>query len=165
MDAIQEQLTNILERCKAKIQSNMQAQGINASGRTSRSFKVRTHDKGVKLVSQSNEKGFAPLSFGSGGFVTGIAPLSTLEVGRPGGNVPKGFYYIIRQWTRDKGLQFGSESERSTFAYFTAQKIASEGTQRNKQPKDVYSTPVNEVVEEIKKVLFVEVSKMIKTHF
>lgn len=165
MDAIQQQISDILQKCKERIQSNMQSQGINASGRTSRSIKVVTHDKGVKLTSQSDEKGFAPLTFGGGGFTTGIAPMSTLEIGRPGGNVPRGFYYIIKQWTRDKGLQFGSERERGTFAYFTAQKIAREGTERNKANKDVYSTPVKEAVAEIKQVLGAEISKMIKTNF
>ena len=125
MADIRKDIEAILERCKADIATNMETQGVNASGRTVGSLAVVSDGAGVRL----------------GLFGNSHAPLGTLEVGRAGGKVPAGFYQIIKQWTRDKGLQFGTESERGTFAYFVARKIAREGTQRHRIPVDVYSTP------------------------
>ena len=129
---------------------------MNASGRTVGSLAVVSGGAGVRL----------------GLFGKSHAPLGTLEVGRAGGNVPVGFYEIIKQWTRDKGLQFGTESERGTFAYFVARKIAREGTQRHRLPIDVYSTPAKAARNAIESVLrrMVKVSiqtsiKTAKTHF
>lgn len=127
----------MLERAKADIQAQMQAKRINASGRTSASLHVEMYDGGVRLV--------------GGG--QGTAPFPTLEIGREGGAVPQGFYYILKQWSRDKGIQFAKESERSTFAYFLARKIAREGTARHKSPDDIYSTVVTQAVANINEVL------------
>lgn len=136
MDIRQEVIT-LLERAKADIQAQMQAKKINASGRTSASLHVESYDGGVRLVGGGQD----------------TAPFPTLEIGREGGNVPQGFYYIIKQWSRDKGIQFANESERSTFAYFLARKIAREGTARHKSPEDVYSTIVTRAVANINEVL------------
>ena len=81
------------------------------------------------------------------------APIPTLEFGRKSGKVPRGFYYIIKEWTREKGLNFASESERGTFAYFVARKIAREGTKRNMTNADVYSTPVMNAKDRIEKAV------------
>ena len=89
-----------------------------------------------------------------------------------GGKVRAGFYGMIKQGTRDKGLQCGTESERGTFAYFVARKIAREGTQRHRLPVDVYSTPAKAAKNAIESVLRrmvkvgIETSlKTAKTHF
>lgn len=140
-------IAGILERTKAQIQVNMQTLNINASGRTSASLAVWDDNKGVYLGLQGDNH----------------APAETLEVGRAGGKVPAGFYEIIKQWTRDKGLSFGSETERGTFAYFVARKIASEGTQRHRVPVDVYSTPARQAVPQIQQVLADMVYKLIRT--
>lgn len=153
---IRQNIAAILERCKADIETNMQTQDINASGRTVGSLAVVSDNEGLRL----------------GLFGNAHAPLGTLEVGRAGGRVPSGFYQIIKQWTRDKGLQFVTESERGTFAYFVARKIAREGTQRHRLPVDVYSTPAKAAKNAIESVLrnmiqaFVKTSvQSTKTHF
>lgn len=132
-NGLQSDILSILEQLKQEIQATMQAKRINASGRTSRSLHTETYDKGLRLV--------------GGG--EGAAPIPTLEFGRGGGAVPKGFYYIIKQWTRDKGLNFASETERGTFAYFVARKIAAQGTHRHEANEDVYSTHVMNARERI----------------
>ena len=153
---IRNSIFTILERCKSDIETNIETQNVNASGRTVGSLEVVSDDKGLRL----------------GLFGNSHAPLGTLEVGRAGGRVPAGFYQIIKQWTRDKGLQFGTESERGTFAYFVARKIAREGTQRHRLPVDVYSTPAKAARNEIESILrnmiqaFVTTSvQSTKTHF
>ena len=153
---IRQNIAAILERCKADIETNMQTQDINASGRTVGSLAVVSDNDGLRL----------------GLFGNSHAPLGTLEVGRAGGRVPAGFYQIIKQWTLDKGLSFATESERGTFAYFVARKIAREGTQRHRLPVDVYSTPTKAARNEIESVLrnmiqaFVKTSvQSTKTHF
>lgn len=147
---LEQDILRVLTQAKDEIQAAMQSKGINASGRTSRGFAVEKDADGIRLVLNHNETAQVeckPRGFGS--VQVGTAPLSTLEVGRAGGKVPKGFYYMIKQWTRDKGLQFGSESERQTFSYFTARKIAAEGTKRNTNHVDVWSTPVNKAMEQL----------------
>lgn len=131
------EIYKILEAARDDIRGNMAAAGINASGRTSASIHVRDTADGVQLVGGGEN----------------AAPVPTLEVGRPGGKVPRGFYYIIKEWSKAKGIQFEKESERSTFAYFVAKKIAREGTQRNKENVDVYSTPVKKAVGSINEVV------------
>ena len=156
MADIRNSILTILERCKSDIETNMETQNVNASGRTVGSLAVVSDDKGLRI----------------GLFGNSHAPLGTLEVGRAGGRVPAGFYQIIKQWTRDKGLQFGTESERGTFAYFVARKIAREGTQRHRLPVDVYSTSAKAARNEIESILrnmiqaFVTTSvQSTKTHF
>ena len=62
------------------------------------------------------------------------APLiEGMETGRRGGKVPNGFYYIILQWSMDKGISFPTERDRRTFAYFVSKKIAEEGTVQYRQ--------------------------------
>ena len=140
-------IITILERCKKEIQANMQSRNINASGRTSASLKVETYAGGVRLVSAGER----------------IAPFDTVQFGRPAGKVPKGFYYIIKQWSRDKGLTFDRESERSTFAYFLSRKIAKEGTQRHRTPDEqVYTPAVTEAVKEIRATIGANVVQIIK---
>ena len=127
----------ILAAARDDIRNQMQARGVNASGRTSASIEVVEDAAGIALV--------------GGG--KGAAPIPTLEIGRPGGRVPKGFYYIIKQWTRDKGLQFGKESERQTFSYFLAKRIAAQGTLRHKHHEDIYSTVAAKAADEIEQAI------------
>lgn len=137
-----------LQQCGETIRANMQARKINASGRTSASIRVRETATGVQLVGGNSGTHNVEAPFGLQQRNT--APLPTVEVGRAGGEVPKGFYYIIKQWSREKGLRFRSEQERGTFAYFTARKIAREGTKRNKANEDIYSTAVTEAAADIR---------------
>lgn len=150
---IEENIVQILTQCRDEIRANISNKGINASGRTSAAFKVGKSDGGIMLYLDRSGR---------------TAPLDTLEIGRPGGNVPKGFYYIIKQWTRDKGMSFESETARQRFSYFTARKIAQVGTARHKQHEDVYSTAVQKARRGIVESVNFFVASMIKqatTHF
>ena len=146
---IDEYIEQRLEKLKGEIVGNMASKKINASGRTASSFRVEKYDNGFRLI--------------GGG--EGAAPLFTLEVGRPGGKVPMGFTSILVQWSRDKGITFATERERNTFAYFLGKKIAKEGTKRNKQNEDIYSSAVRSAVEEISKQLLVSVKEQIQLNF
>lgn len=140
---LHDEILAVLAQAKAEIQANMDANNENASGRTRRGFRVEEYNGGMRLVLAHEE--FAQVECkpkGTGSVQVGVAPLQSLEIGRTGGAVPKGFYYIIKQWTRDKGFTFGRESERQTFAYFVAQKIAKHGTRRSMQHVKVYDIPV-----------------------
>lgn len=135
VEDIRKRVAERLQASVQEIQGTMQANGINASGRTSASFRVEGTEDGVRLV--------------AGGADT--APVPTLEVGRTGGKVPAGFTDILEQWSKDKGLQFETESHRRSFAYLLGRKIAREGTQRNKENMDVYSGIVRKAADDIKK--------------
>lgn len=151
MDELEQQIIEVLTQARDEMRANMQAQNINASGRTSASLRVEKYAGGVRLVGGTD--GMHPVSDAPSGIdAADTAPIPTLEFGRAGGGnppVPRGFYYIIREWSREKGLSFASESERGTFAYFLARKIAREGTKRHQIPADVYSTPVMNARERI----------------
>jgi len=110
------QIRQIMHEAVNHIRRRLEEKNINASGRTSESFQVRRVSEGKYQIIQYGSR---------------IAPAETLEKGRPAGKVPKGFYYILKQWSIDKGLNFESERERGTFAYFLARRIAREGTMRS----------------------------------
>ena len=146
---IDEYVKQRLETLKTEIVSNIETKGISASGRTARSFRVEVYDGGIRLVGGGD----------------GAAPVNTLEVGRTGGGIPAGFTKILAQWSKDKGIAFETESKRNTFAYFLAKRIKEEGTLRNKQNTDVYSTAVQNAVEDIGWNLRIIIGEMIKTNF
>ena len=145
----------ILDAAKADIQSEMVAKGINASGRTSASFRVERYDGGIRLVMGGKD----------------TAPLETLEVGRPGGNVPGGFRNtkagvrdvsntfkaILVRWAKEKGIKdFGWGH-----ATILGRKIASEGTDRHSHPTVVYTAAVADARDEIMKTATVTVTEKI----
>lgn len=151
-DGIKSSIVRILTQARDEMRANMEARNINASGRTSASLRVEEYDGGFRLVGGSGNT--HRIDTPTQTIIQGdTAPIPTLEVGRAGGNVPKGFYYIIREWTREKGLQFRTETERGTFAYFLARKIAREGTARHAMPVDVYSTPVTNAKDALNKLV------------
>lgn len=135
----------ILNEARDSIRAEMAAKGINATGNTSRSFRVERYDGGIRLV--------------MGGESYRTAPLETLEVGRPGGNVPGGFRMtkagvldvsntfkaILVEWAKAKGIaDFGWGK-----ATIVGRRIASEGTLRHKNPVNVYSQAVTDAMRRI----------------
>lgn len=126
----------ILEKAKADIQARLESEDINATGNTSKSFRVERYDGGIRLV--------------MGGAPEKTAPLQTLEVGRPGGPVPRGFTQILVEWSIAKGIQFDKESHRRSFAYLLGRRIQRDGTLRNVRPVDVYTTAVMDAAARIK---------------
>lgn len=147
MAEMTEEITKELEALKERIRQNMETAGENASHRTEQSFEVQVYDGGLRLVARAGER----------------APLKTLEIGRPAGKVPSGFTAILEQWSRDKGIQM-SDNDRRTFAYFLGKRIQREGTRRNSQHEDIYSTAVEEAVKKIEQTIFAKVNEMIKTN-
>lgn len=153
-DNVPNTIAGILTQARDEIRANMQTQNINASGRTSAALQVRQVGSRLELVKVAGEN----------------APFQTLQYGRAGGKVPAGFYYIIKQWTRDKGLSFVNETERGTFAYFVARKIAREGTHRHETPNtQVYSEPIKKATEaigqEVRRYILQSVQATIKANF
>ena len=123
---INEELLSLRQRI---IDNHLRA-GQKASGRTIQSLRVEaTEDEGILF---------------------GRKAFSTLETGRRGGRVPAGFYHIILQWVKDKGIQV---EKPKTFAYFVARKIAREGTSlyRRGGREDIYSSEIPKTVESIGK--------------
>ncbi|MFZ4412456.1 MAG: hypothetical protein ACOYOV_05170 [Bacteroidales bacterium] len=120
-----------LSLLKEKIISNHLSAGQKASGRTAASLKVMVDSEFVSLL--------------------GRKAIGTLETGRKAGPVPKNFYLIIKKWTKDKGLTFESETERGTFSYFVAKKIAEEGTMLFKEGgrNDIYSVEIPKTINKI----------------
>lgn len=131
---MEEKIVALMEKAKEDIQARMEAENINASGRSSASWRVVRYANGVRLVYGNAE----------------TAPLETLEIGRPGGNVPKGFTDILVQWSRDKGIPFDSEGKRRSFAYLLGRRIQREGTLRHMAHVDVYTSIVMDVAEKVK---------------
>lgn len=128
-------ISQILLQARDEIRANMAAKGINASSRTSAALQVVQRGSKIELIKAQGQN----------------APFGTLQYGRVGGRVPKGFYDILKQWSRDKGLSFSSEQERGTFAYFLARKIASDGTKRHRSPRtDIYDEPLSKAVDGVR---------------
>ena len=147
----------ILNEARDAIRAEMAAKNINATGNTSRSFRVERYDGGIRLV--------------MGGESYPTAPLETLEVGRPGGNVPGGFRMtkagvldvsntfkaILVEWAKAKGIaDFGWGK-----ATIVGRRIAAEGTLRHTNPVNVYSQAVLDAEDKIKKDVRVTITALI----
>lgn len=142
---MKDKIVDILEKAKEDIQRRMAEENINATGRSSASFRVEEYPGGVRLWYGNPD----------------IAPIETLEIGRPGGNVPKGFTDILVEWSRAKGLQFPTEGRRRSFAYLLGKRIQRVGTLRNMSPVDVYTTIVMDAAEQVKGAVTVTVTQYI----
>ena len=153
---IEQIVTERLERLRDEIVSNIEARGITASGRTQRSLAVEVYDGGVRLVAKAGNR----------------APMETLEIGRPGGNVPGGirttkkgvrdvsntFKAILVQWAKDKGIaDFGWGA-----ATVLGRRIAADGTRRYHQHEDVYSSAVKQAAKDIQAMFLTELKQQIK---
>lgn len=148
---IRAQIIQILTETRDAIVNNIDNQGIRASGRTQQSLKVE--DRGEHIVLYQDGT---------------AAPFETLQFGREGGKVPKGFVGIIMQWMADKGITAPPiPYKRSTGGKYTpeqrgqmrragaiAHKIAREGTMRYSQPNmNVYTQPIEDAIKKINNIL------------
>lgn len=147
-----------LEQLRADIVSSIESHRITASGRTQRSLKVVVYNGGVKLIAEAGER----------------APIDSLEVGRPPGNVPGGFRMtkngvrdvsntfkaILLRWAADKGIDMTWGG-----ATMLGRRIANEGTRRYSTHEDVYSTLVKQAAEDIKGLVIPKVRQMIKLNY
>lgn len=128
-DELETYVKERLELLREHIKANMEREGENASGRTSRSIVVES-DEGITRLVGGGE---------------GCATLATLESGYKGA-VSFGRLF---QWSKDKGIEFDSDKERRKFTFLLKRKIAKEGTRRYNKHVDIYTTPVAEAVDEI----------------
>lgn len=144
-------LRDNLEACAERIRANIDTAGLRASGRTQQSVRVEVSD-GV-------------------GTIYGRRAFGTLERGRRPGRTPFGFVGIIRQWMADKGITASPipyirrPSERwqpkytpeqrglNAAAGAIAHRIRTQGTSlyRSGGREDVYTPPIAEAVERIKR--------------
>ena len=156
-NSVLERVEAILNEARDAIRAEIDSKGINATGNTSKSFRVERYEGGIRLV------------MGGESFPT--APLETLEVGRPGGNVPGGFRMtkagvldvsntfkaILIEWAKAKGIaDFGWGR-----ATMLGRRIAAEGTLRHRSPVNVYSQAVTDAVAKISDAVTVIVTKKI----
>lgn len=147
MDWLTQAITQRLNRLKEDIRAAMETKSINASHRTEKALSVVRYDGGVKLV------------LGAGN----VAPLETLETGYAAG-VQKDsptFRAVLVQWSRDKGILFANEKERTRFAYFLSKRIAREGTLRSQSPEDVYSTLTRIAVRDLRVIVSQNIKEII----
>lgn len=116
------------EGLKQRIIENHIRAGQRASGKTISSLRIDVNDDNGTL--------FGRQAFG------------VLETGRKPGKVPKGFYQIIQEWVKDKGIQ---AENPNTFAYFVARKIAREGTELHREGgrADIYSPEIEKTIQSI----------------
>lgn len=135
INALGKMILERLEKARTNIIAAHKGAGQMASGRTAASIQPE-----VKVGTDSLEA-----------ILWGRPFFQGLETGRRGGKVPRGFYYMLKQWSIDKGIQFAKESERSTFAYFLAKKIAREGTALHRRGgrSDIYTPEIRSVMSDI----------------
>lgn len=153
-DNVSNTIAGILTQARDEIRANMQAQNINASGRTSAALQVRQNGSRIELVKVAGDN----------------APFQTLQYGRGKGRVPRGFFYIIQQWTRDKGFSFENEKHRNAFTAYVVNKVKTEGTNRHETPNtQVYSEPIKKATEavgqEVRRYILQSVQATIKANF
>lgn len=158
MESIQSILKRHLENVKERIAKEMEANNRNASGRSVASLNV---------VINENE-----------GILYGSKSFLVMEKGRKPGKVPYGFVDIIKQWIIDKGISVNPiptkrpntkytpyERGLNSMAGAIAYKIMKEGTSlyRNKGYNDIYTTAINEELEELhKEIVLVSVNSIAK---
>jgi len=126
---------------------------INTTGKTADS--IDYEDTTNRFVLFSNRTG---------------APIATLQTGREGGAVPKGFNGIIKQWILDKGISVKQipykrevsdnwqpkytveERSLNMAAGAMAHTIAKKGTERYREPRaDIYTPVTDFAIKEFKK--------------
>ena len=128
-------IAQILTQARDEIRVNMAAKGINASGRTSAALQVVQRGGKIALIKAQGQN----------------APFGTLQYGRAKGRVPRGFFYIIQQWTRDKGFSFENEKHRNAFTAYVVNKVKTEGTNRHRSPRtDIYDEPLAKAVDGVR---------------
>ena len=137
-------LTDELNRLKTAIEEKIASSGAKASGATARSLKVTVS--------------------GNEGTLWGSKHLQQLEHGRGPGKVPAGFFGIIEQWVRDKGIsadgyspkgrdasKMTSDQKVRSLSGAIAYTIMTRGTvlYRSGTPRDIYTEALNESLERL----------------
>lgn len=150
MADVRQAIVQSLTNAQSSIRANMEAEHVNASGRTSKSLRVE--DRGDRIV----------LVIGGSQFGR-TAPLETLEIGsKP---APRGDWFksVIHQWTIDKGMSFESESHRWAVSTIIARNIEEFGTERHRNPINVYTSVVEQTKRDIQSLIYGDFREMIRT--
>lgn len=137
---VEEIIIGILNETAGNIRQNMADKGINATGRTSLSVRVRKVGTDLELVGGGDSQAWGGKT----------APFETIEIGRgPGGDYKKlrgSIYY----WTIAKDMDFDTDSHRWAVATNISKNIVAHGTRRYSQHEDVYTTEVKDAAEKIR---------------
>lgn len=134
---IEQTIIDILNDAKVAMQSRMEEENENATGNTSRSFRVEIADGHIMLKAGGNQDGRT-------------APIETLETGRPPGGRWQSIRWFIYQWTIDKGIQTENDSHRWAIATTIARNICAFGTERYSDNVDIFTTPRTNAAEAIR---------------
>lgn len=142
-EAVRECLLEIIAGTTAGIQNS----GQWASGRSAESMRIEETEYGGRIVARPYFRG--------------------LELGRPGGPVPRDFTDIIEQWMRDKGIvpnSGSSERDYRSAAYCIGRRIRMYGTRlyREGGRSDVYTPVIDEAVERLKSKLAIQIAERIR---
>lgn len=143
-----DKVVDILEQAKEDIQRRMAEESINATGRSSASWRVEQYPNGVRLVYGNAD----------------TAPLPSLEVGISPEEAPtdmRTFMAALIDWSRAKGIQFPTEGRRRSFSYLLGRRIQREGTLRHMKPVDVYTTIVMDTAQQVTGAVKVTVTQYI----
>ena len=156
----------ILADARADIQANMQARGVNASGRTSASMRVEETKQGARLVGGDTGKHSITVA-GITLQAYNTAPIPTLQTGAaPWANKPKRvpfwFAAMLYQWTIDKGIGVADDRARIGMAYAIGKKVINKGTGRYTSPVDIYTTAGQVAADKIRALVLQETRSNIK---
>lgn len=157
MESISEIITHTLERVKTKIQERIMSEGRSASGKSASSLEVIVN--------------------GSRGTIMGSASLLSMERGRGPGKVPYGFFDIIKQWIRTKGIRVTpipskrvsnltpEERGLNSLAGAIAYTIMKKGTRlhRDKGYNDIYDSAMKEELEVLGNQITFGLSEQVST--
>lgn len=149
MSSIDEQIKSILDDTKKEIQRRMQEEGENASGRTSLSMRVQKDGTKISLIGGGDSSRWGGKT----------APIETLQIGRPPGGDYKKLCPIIVRWTVDKNFSINASSPKEedsirwAISTVIAKKIVTQGTERHRRHVDIYTTPVSEAADKIRKIV------------
>lgn len=153
---IDDSIVQVLEETKETIQANLEAKNINATGRTSLSFRVLRRDKKILLVAGGDSQAWGGRT----------APVESLEVGRGPGGDYKQLRPIIVRWSIAKGLKLSGvnaseeESHRWAFATIVAKNIVARGTRRYNHHEDVYSSELEDAKKKLRSMIIHDVSNL-----
>lgn len=161
MNSFKEQILDFLHEIEKDIAQRMEAKRRNASRRSVASLESIVTENNGTIIGTI-------LSHGRGD------AWRAMEEGRKPGPVPRGFHKIIKQWIKDKGIvvmplpyknptrgkgytpeERGLQSLAARIAYT----IQHKGTKlfREHRRDDIYTTPFNERINELKRTLYLSV--------
>lgn len=102
---------------------------------------------------------------GGTGILWGNGSFFALEGGRKGGRVPVGFYKIILDWVKERGIEdVNGKYKQSSVAWFIANKIREDGSKmyRDHTFQDIFSKAVKDEIDSIELEISTAVSSEIE---